>query len=49
MLVLSTSDGVTSEARVVEVPTVISVPSGECPEADSATEAVSGVGALVEG
>lgn len=43
MLALSASDGVASEARVVEVP------SGEWPEVDSATEAVSGVGALVEG
>jgi len=49
MLVLSASDEVASEARVVEVPSVTSVPSGERQEADSATEAVSGVGALVEG
>jgi len=29
MLALSASNGVASEARVVEVPTVVSVPSGE--------------------
>jgi len=46
ILALSASDEVGSEARVVEVP---SVPSGERQEVDSATEAVSGVGALVEG
>ena len=49
MLALSTSDEVASEARVAEVASVTSVPSGEWPEVDSATEAVSGVGALVEG
>jgi hypothetical protein len=48
-LVLSASDGVVSEARVVEALSATSVPSGECPEANSETEAVSGVGALVEG
>ena len=49
MLALSTSDEVTSDARVVEVPSMTSVLSGEWPEVDSVTEAVSGVGALVEG
>lgn len=49
MLALSGSDGVASEARVVDVPVVASVPSVDWPEANSAIDAVSGVGTLVEG